>query len=178
MANTFNNSGRADEFVRLLTANHGKIYAYIYTLVPHLADAEDIMQQVSSVMFNRFDDFESGTNFTAWGKKIAFYEILGFRRKQASMPLHFSESTLIAIADHVSSCGDEADRRIEVLERCVQKLANSDKELVVMHYSDGKTARGLAERLGVSIHKVYRSMERIHSVLLRCVRRTLVQEGI
>lgn len=172
-----NISGRADEFVRLLTANHGKIYAYIYTLVPHTADAEDIMQQVSSVMFRRFDDFKSGTNFSAWGKKIAFYEILSFRRKQASLPLHFSESTLIAIADHVNKSGDKADRRLEALEKCVQKLATKDKELVVMHYAEGDTTKGLAQKLGVSIHKIYRSMESIHGVLLRCVRRTLAQEG-
>jgi RNA polymerase sigma-70 factor (ECF subfamily) len=54
------------EFIRLLTANQSRIYAYIVSLVPNFNDADDIMQETTTMMWERKEDFESGTDFVAW----------------------------------------------------------------------------------------------------------------
>jgi RNA polymerase sigma-70 factor (ECF subfamily) len=53
------------EFLGLLVPNQRRIQAFILTLVPNVADAEDIYQETLSEMWNKFDSFEVGTDFVA-----------------------------------------------------------------------------------------------------------------
>ncbi|HRS72819.1 MAG TPA: hypothetical protein P5175_13345, partial [Anaerohalosphaeraceae bacterium] len=48
---------KAGEFVSLLTAQQTRIYAYILSLVPNFSDADDILQDTTKIMWERFDDF-------------------------------------------------------------------------------------------------------------------------
>ncbi len=61
---------RTLEFLRLFVQHQQEIYAYILTLVPHIHDADDLFQEGTAVMWKKFDQFESGTNFAAWGVKV------------------------------------------------------------------------------------------------------------
>ncbi len=58
---------RGERFMRLLLANQQRIYGLILALVPNWNDADDIMQETSAVMWAKFDDYEAGTDFAAWG---------------------------------------------------------------------------------------------------------------
>lgn len=171
------NSEYADRFVRLLMANHHKIYTYIFTLLPHHSDADDVMQEVTSVMLQHFEDFQEGTNFAAWGKKIAFYEILKYRRQQQSLPLSFEdEKTFRQIADYIEIHNDTIDQRLDALQDCIEKLNPKDKKIVVLRYQNERTMQNVAEVCGVHLATVYRAFERIHHILACCVRRTLAAE--
>ena len=68
-----------ERFLHLLTANHHRIYAFIMTLVPNSNDADDIMQETTTVMLKKFGEFELGTDFVAWGIAVAHYVILSFK---------------------------------------------------------------------------------------------------
>lgn len=167
---------KADEFVRLLTANYQKIYSYIVTLVPHRADADDITQEVTSVMLQLFDTFKPGTSFSAWGKKIAFYEILQLRRKQRISPLSFQdEKTLQAIEHYVSPKSDLLDQRLDALQECIGKLDDKGQKLICVRYREGTTVHEAAQELGINVSTLYRMLERIHHILMRCIRRTAME---
>lgn len=56
-------SSRAEEFAREFTTHGRFVWSYIRTLVPHKADAEDIFQDVNTKLWQKFDEFESGTTF-------------------------------------------------------------------------------------------------------------------
>ena len=45
-------------FLKLLLSNETRIFSYILTLVPNFADAEEIMQEASTVMWKSFDQFQ------------------------------------------------------------------------------------------------------------------------
>ena len=68
------------EFVSLITANQRRIYAYILTLVPNFNDADDVMQETTATMWERKKDFQPGTDFVAWGARIAYFKILEYRK--------------------------------------------------------------------------------------------------
>lgn len=57
---------RADEFARLFGRHARQIYSYILTLIPHWVDAEDVFQETSTIIWEKFDQYKSGTNFRAW----------------------------------------------------------------------------------------------------------------
>ena len=57
------------EFIRLLMENERRIYAYIRTLLGNAADAEDVLQKTSVIMWDKFPEFDQGDNFIAWSFK-------------------------------------------------------------------------------------------------------------
>src|SRR5687767_8405236 len=73
---------RAEEFVFLLARHERQLGAYVMTMVPHPQDADDILQEAKVVMWRHFAKFESGTNFGAWSRKIAFHQVLAYRKRK------------------------------------------------------------------------------------------------
>jgi RNA polymerase sigma-70 factor (ECF subfamily) len=169
-------TGQTDQFLRLLMTHQNKIYAYIFSMVPNFADADDIMQEVTVALLHRFSDFQIGTNFLAWARKVAFYEILKFRKKQHRQPLAFTEETLQAIAAYVEKESSHTEQMLDVLGRCLSKLNIREQQLIVLRYEDGATTQSVSEKLGVSIYSIYRAIERVQGILLRCVHRSMVTD--
>ena len=87
------------EFIRLLMENERRIYAYIRTLLGNAADAEDVLQKTSVIMWDKFPEFDQGDNFIAWSFKIAFYTSQNFRRKQSRSKVVFSNPLFEVIAE-------------------------------------------------------------------------------
>ena len=62
---TMSETGRrnvdVEEFVRLLMAHERQIFTYILTLLPHVADAEDVLQETSIVLWRKFPEYQAGT---------------------------------------------------------------------------------------------------------------------
>ena len=54
---------REHRFLQLFLAHERRIYSYILALVPVWADADDLLQQTSVVLWQKLDQFEPGTNF-------------------------------------------------------------------------------------------------------------------
>ena len=168
---------RTKLFFRLFMANESRIYTYILMLVPHRAEADDIMQETAMVMWKRFADFEAGTNFVRWSRQIAFYKILDFRKKRNKKRIYFNDNLLSALAEHAEKTLAEADPRLEALKSCLERLGGSDRELICLHYEQGVTIKKIAQDLTRSIQGMYKVMTRIHNQLLRCINRKLASEG-
>ncbi len=165
---------RADLYVRLLTTHYQKIYTYIFSLIPNCSDADDLMQEVTSKMLANFNDFEEGTNFVAWGRKIAFYEILMFRRKRGREHVFFRDpETLSAISDYYRNKGEQVDMRVEALQECIEKLPSKEKHLIAKRYKTGSSMKTMSHEMGVHISTLYRMFERIHRLLIGCIRKVI-----
>ena len=53
------------DFGRLFVQYQPRIYGYIRSLVADRSDAEDMLQETASVLWQKFDEFTPGTNFLA-----------------------------------------------------------------------------------------------------------------
>src|SRR5260221_10163530 len=67
----------------LITRHQRQVFAYIYTLVPDRHDAEDLLQETSVVICEKFDEFVPGTDFVAWACQIAWWRGCFTREKIA-----------------------------------------------------------------------------------------------
>ena len=76
-------------FLRVFLENERRLYAYILTLVANHADAEDVLQEASLVMWDKFDEEHPPDNFVAWACRIAYFKVLDFskKRRAQSSPL-------------------------------------------------------------------------------------------
>jgi len=128
------------------------------------------------VMWRKFDQFQPGTNFAAWGVQIMRYQILDYRRTLARNKRVLMEDSLFkALMDHIPTVQDEAATRIEALRRCQALLSDRAKRIIKMRYERNISIEDIASYLKVSRRQVYHLLGQINSVLLRCMRRTLAE---
>ena len=76
-----NQDARTREFVQLLTQNERRLYAYILSLVPRWADADDILQETNLRLWEEFDKYLRNTDFASWAMRVAFFQVLTFRKR-------------------------------------------------------------------------------------------------
>jgi RNA polymerase sigma-70 factor (ECF subfamily) len=156
-----------------------RIFAYIMTLLPHRADAEDLLQQVSLIMWEKFDPQAPPEDFAAWGSRIAYFKIRDYRRTLRRSRVIFSDAMLDRVAQSLADRALELrlDERHEAMVRCLEKLHRRDRELLSERFKDGATARSAAERVGLSVDAFYKALARIRRLLDDCVTRTMASEG-
>ena len=162
---------RVQEFIRLLVAGQSRIYAYIMAVVGNRNDADDIMQETTSKMWQKFDTFESGTDIVAWGIAIGRYRIMEFRRKQRKEArIRFSERTFIELEQESQKRLEDIDDYLNSLKNCVEKLPPRDKSLVDLRYEQGLPVKDISMRMSKTVQNVYYHLSRIHNSLLMCVK--------
>ena len=49
----------------------------------HSADADDVLQDVNRIPWEKADEYEAGTNFAAWANRVAYFQVLTLRQQKA-----------------------------------------------------------------------------------------------
>lgn len=169
-------NNKTEEFVSLLTVNQPKIFSFIRSLVFNCSDAEDIMQDTSTIMWRKFDEYKPGTDFASWGVTIAKYRIFDYQKKKKNYAL--SRETLLLLSQKSEEVLSELDSRTLALEHCLKKLGDKEKNLLELKYSTNYTAKQIAHRVGISVNMVYRNMSRIKFLLLNCVNKQINMQSV
>jgi RNA polymerase sigma-70 factor, ECF subfamily len=167
---------RTAQFLSLFSANARRIYAYIVTLLPQRVDAEEVFQEACVVLWDRFNEFQPGTSFGAWGCRIAYFKALQLKKRRNLQPVAFSDATLEALDRDVAVMNESLEAEYRALADCVAKLSEPDREMIVVRYRKGGNPQRLAHELGRPVRSIYKSLERIRRMLFQCITRTLAME--
>jgi len=168
-SDTPHHQDKQGELVGLLTRNQRKIFAYIYTLVPNRADAEDILQETSVTIYKKFAEFELGTDFVAWANRIAWWKVKAAQQKFARSKVVFNEEVMEAVVATAGTMQAEMDERHEALGSCLKKLNERDRRMVLTRYESGSGVERAAAQAGRSRQAAYKALGRIRQLLLDCV---------
>ena len=160
---------RSSELVQLMMKNQRRLFAYIYTLVPSRSDAEDILQEASLTICEKFSDFQSGTNFYSWACQIAYWKIRAARKKYATSKVLFNEELMEVISQTRVEMEEELDHRHGALSVCLQKLNERDRQMVLTRYESGQNVKAAAHASGRTVQSAYKALSRIRKVLFDCV---------
>ena len=160
------------EFMSLLLSNQKQIYLYILSIVVHPSDAEDILQDTLTEMWRGFGEFRQGTNFVAWGRTIAKYKIMNYRKKNRNSKLLFDDE-LVAILECESEQLNNLPERLDAMKKCSKKLSEKELQFLKMRYEMGLSFRKIASEYGVSKQRIYTVISHIHAKLARCIKYTL-----
>ena len=160
---------KLDQFVAAFLGSQRRLYQFVHSLVPETSDAEDVLQDASLVMWKKFDEFEAGTNFYAWASRIAYFEILNFRRRKSPETLLFDPATFDKMAAEVESSSDWLAEIGPILEKCLAELRPEDRDLIERRYAPGMRGKELARQLGRPANSVYKSLGRIRQRLWQCI---------
>jgi RNA polymerase sigma-70 factor (ECF subfamily) len=168
---------RVDEFVRLLGQNQRRLFLYVLSLVPRWNDAEEIIQETNLVLWREFGQFQPGTNFAAWACKVAFHQVLAWRKRRQRDRLEFSPAFLEAVADEMTAAADVLDERAHALAGCIDRLPPGQRDLLRLRYTDGLAIEAIARQVDRTVEAVYRALSRIRQALHQCVSQRLAKEA-
>jgi RNA polymerase sigma-70 factor (ECF subfamily) len=160
---------RSSELVQLMMLHQRKLFGYILTLVPSRADAEDILQEASLTICEKFSEFESGTNFYSWACQIAFWKVRAARKKFATSKVIFNENILEVVSQTRLQMEEELDHRHIALSKCLQKLNERDRRMVLVRYESGHNVKAAAQSCGRTIQGAYKALTRIRKTRHDCV---------
>jgi RNA polymerase sigma-70 factor (ECF subfamily) len=170
--------GREAEFVANVREVQTRLYGYIHSLARDFNDADDLFQQTSLILWKKFDEFDRQRSFFSWACGIARLEVINFLRSRGRRRLYFSdELNLLLIEAHEDLDDGEIAERRDALAKCITKLRERDRELLMECYHDGSGVNQAAGRRGRSPQSVFNSLRRIRRGLFACITHTLSLES-
>lgn len=165
-----------DEFVRRFVRSQQDLYAYVLSLVPNTADAQDLLQETAVALWAKADDYDPAEPFMPWAARFAWFQVRKFRLYQARHGRH-----VVALSDEAIALL-EADRapieaaspaRDQMLQECMQKLCDDDRLLLRERYDLKVSIRDVAQQRGTEPSRLYKRLGRIRQSLLDCINDSL-----
>jgi RNA polymerase sigma-70 factor (ECF subfamily) len=169
---------RTRRFVRLLTTLQRPLYLYIRTLMSNPADVDEVYQQTNMVMWEKFDQFEEGTNFKAWAFRISRFEVYNHRSRRNKGGVRYSDALLEHLSQEAEELSYFADARAHALDDCLERLPDRDRDLIRRRFGVGADGQTVAAQLGRPIRWVYKAVARIRKSLVDCVDRKMTHEEL
>lgn len=167
---------RHERFLALYTPAQRRVHAYIMSLAPDPADADDILQETSIVLWRKFAEYDAARPFVTWACGVARIESLRFLRQRGRRMLPLDPSTLDLIDAEHEALAQEHDDRRAALDRCVGKLSETDRALVRDCYGGDAKYKDVAKQLGRPVNSVYKSLSRIRAALAACIEQSMDEE--
>ena len=165
------------EFVRLWTRYQPKVRRYVCMLVPAAADAEDVIQQTASRLWEKFEQYDPERPFVPWAYGFAYHGVLSWSQRQARDRLVFSEEILAQLHTTFGEESSLLELRRKALDSCLQKLSAEERGLLLRRYSEHGAVQREADRSQTKPHKLYYAIETLRTRLLACIDGRLRQEG-
>jgi len=173
------NSGQhTSDFVGRMMTAQPRLRAYIRMMIYNPSDVNDILQEVATVGWQKYGQYDPARPFEAWVMGIARNCVLEYMREQGRRACPLSNEAIELLESEAVEASSSASQIEEVLEHCLSKLTANDHLLVRMRYEESRTNRVVAERLGMSESKVSRALNRIHAQLLLCIKRQQRGAGV
>jgi RNA polymerase sigma-70 factor (ECF subfamily) len=159
-----------ERFMRLFLGHEPAILRNVLVVVPHRADARDIVQETAVALWRHFPSYDSSRPFLNWACGFARIEVRRFLR-QRQRRAQLSEEAAAALMTEVEAEGSSAEARDRLLEECRAGLAPEQRSVLDGYYREELSVSALAERHRRSEEAVYKMLQRIRHALLACVER-------
>jgi RNA polymerase sigma-70 factor (ECF subfamily) len=164
-------SGSSHEaFVRALTKHERVVRAYIRGAgIARPEDVDEIMQEVSLIAWEKFDQLKDVAEFPKWACVIARYRVLEFRRQKYRDRLVLSDKVFDLLMEEALEESGQREGRLRQLERCLESLPVAGRKLVMAAYQSGTSIDDLARSQGKKANALYQQLWRLRKILAKCV---------
>ncbi|MGY8643911.1 MAG: sigma-70 family RNA polymerase sigma factor [Verrucomicrobiales bacterium] len=165
------------DFVRLWTRHQAEVGRYVFSMIPRQADAEVVLQDVSILLWKKWDKYDAERPFVPWAIRFAYLEILKWRQKLAREKLVFSDSLLEQMHSQYDKEMPLMEARRGALTKCLELLNEQQRKWVQLRYGRHGAVKEEADKTGISMHKIYYALEKIRDQLQLCIEERLQKEG-
>ncbi|NBW95940.1 MAG: sigma-70 family RNA polymerase sigma factor [Planctomycetia bacterium] len=165
-------------FLSLITANYDHLRRYIYTLLPSDEDAKDVLQEVCISISRKFGEYDKARPFLPWACRFAYLKVLKFHEQQrprrvVRLPTEVLELLAVTREEEEPVLAE----RLAALDKCLEKLSDLDRRLILARYVDRASAEQIAAMFSQSRRTLFRNLERVRRLLFECISRSVVLGG-
>lgn len=161
---------RTKEFLSLYTSCQRQLYLYVRCHVPNAQDTDDVLQNISGVLWEKFGQFRRGEDFGRWACGVARLEILKYRRlSKRTKTIGLKEDLTDRVLEDILQASSEANVLYEAMRACLDKVSPWGRWVLMLRYESGKSVAEIARELGCTEAAVYKMLQRIHDALYECV---------
>ncbi len=168
---------RHQQFLRLFMASEPVVRAFVRALVPTLADANDVMQEVAVVLWEKFTEYKTSEDFRRWAFGVAKFKVLSWQRDRMRDRHVFGLETTDLLAHEAEEQCTRLEGQLQVLQYCLDKLPGPQRNLVESAYAPLVRIDVLAMRLGMTAMALYKKLHRIRILLAECTRREMARRN-
>ncbi|OXU15548.1 sigma-70 family RNA polymerase sigma factor [Sedimentisphaera salicampi] len=166
---------KKDEFLKLFLDCNNRLYCYILTFVPNKSEADDVLQDSALLMWEKFDNYEKGTNFFSWACTVARNKVFEHYRSKKRFSNLIDNELIEDIGSNFGFSSQQENLKLSALNGCISKLSDNDKGLIKARFTKGTSLKNFARDTERSINTVYKRMAYIYTMLESCIERTLKQ---
>ncbi len=160
--------------MRLLIRHEPVLRAYARTLLPDWNAVDEVLQEASITLWDKFDQLRSEEGFLPWAKVMVRFKCLSHVAKLRREQRVFSEGVLEQLAEEAAELDADAHARQRVaLRKCLAEFSSPHQELLLAPYHGSGRVKGLAEAQGRSANALYKLLGRLREKLATCVERSL-----
>jgi RNA polymerase sigma-70 factor (ECF subfamily) len=142
-------------FLRLFASHEQAVRAFVRRLVPQWTDADDVMQDVSVVLWEKFPALPESQDFRVWAFGVARYEVLAWLRDKGRDRLVLTEDVVLEIAEESVMDEPKLERQREALELSMSKVQPVQRELLMQAYQPDFCIQEVARSSGRSLAGFY-----------------------
>ncbi|QDT66467.1 sigma-70 family RNA polymerase sigma factor [Calycomorphotria hydatis] len=168
---------RRGEFLRLFQDARDSIHRVAYSVTGSYSDADDVVQESALVMWEKFHQFETGTNFHGWARVIVSrLAISNVKKRRIAGKLVLSDEALKRVSQVCRGADELLELRREKMSECFADLAEKDRSLIRECYGSNETIKSVAKRRNWNIQSIYTRLKRIKHSMQKCVDRRMGRE--
>lgn len=169
-------NANSSEIVALIARHQARLRGLVRCLLVRAADVDDVLQEVNSVLWEKANEFETGTDFWAWASQIARFKALNHIRKYSRDRLVFDDKFLNELANLADERLSQIDDRRDALEGCLNELPPPQRQLIDLRYAGGHAIESIAEIIGRPQASIRQTLYRVRQALLACIEAKLQSE--
>lgn len=169
---------KSAKFFRLYTSIQGRLHAIILVIVHNQSVADDLLQETAATLWEKFDQFEEGTNFSAWAIRIAKNKCFEYLRRNEKTKKLFRNEFYSRVADLAVDATQDLSTHLKALDICCEKLDAGRRSLLKLRYSENVPIKDLAVQFGQPVSTLYNHIAQALDWLRFCIKKTLSAQAI
>jgi RNA polymerase sigma factor (sigma-70 family) len=143
--------GDESAFNRLVPKYQDKIYWHARRLIGNHLDADEILQEVLLVLYNKLKTFEFKSSLYTWIYTITYTRSINYLKKK-KLKSFLSLGEIRDFEDESSNVVEDLEKRqkLERIDKALQKLPIKQREVFVMRTYDEMTYEEISQITGKS----------------------------
>jgi len=163
-------------FEILIRENADMLVAFLMSMVRDRSTADDLFQETCLTAWRNLDRYDRELPLGPWLRGIAGKLVLAHRRKSArsAAAVAYCDDEVLAVLEGQfrktsSHTGDTWDEKLDVLRKCLQRLADDQRKLLDLYYRDDLDCPAIAQQTGDALETVKKRLQRTRAKLAECI---------
>ena len=156
-------------FDELLNEIQSSLFQFIFSLIPHKQDAEDVLQKTNLILIQKQEEFDPKIgSFKTWSFNIARYQAMAHRTLRFRSKICFSNELTEVLADEAIDY-ETAQIQKNALNKCYKKLPEHMKKIAELRFKRDLIMKEISLSVNRPMGSISATLTRIRANIRKCI---------